>query len=165
MEQALTDWLAQSGADYQMVEHVAVHTIPEALAAMPALPGLMTKNVFLRDGKGARHLLVIVPHDKRIDLAALGALLPATRLGMASPERLLKHLGVTPGAVSLFALINDTAGAVELVLDTAVWKADYVHAHPLRNTATVSMTHAALEGFLKRSGHEARVLEVPAAVG
>lgn len=162
MENALSSWLEQGGPDYQIVEHEAVHTIAEALAAVPALPGIMTKNVFVRDAKGTRHLLVIVPFDKRIDLAALSRLLPSTKLGMASPERLLRHLGITPGAVSIFALLNDAGQAVELVLDQAVWDADRVHAHPLRNTATVSMTHAALEAFLARSGHTPCVLEVPA---
>ena len=63
-------------------------TIDEALAAVPHLGGVKTKNVFVRDGKGQRHILVIVPHDRRVDMAELGRQLPATRLSMASPDRL-----------------------------------------------------------------------------
>ncbi len=125
MHETLSRWLASNAGDDTLVEHPAVHTIDEALIHVPAMPGLMVKNLFVRDEKGRRHFLVIVPFDKRIDLAALGRLLPASKLSMASPERLLQHLGITPGSVSLFALIHDSAQAVELVLDQAVWEAEF----------------------------------------
>lgn len=163
MHETLSRWLASSAGDHTLVEHPAVHTIDEALINVPSMPGLMVKNLFVRDEKGRRHLLVIVPFDKRIDLAALGRLLPAGKLSMASPERLLQHLGITPGSVSLFALIHDSAQAVELVLDQAVWEADFVQAHPLRNTATVALSHAALVSFLAHTGHVPRIVTVPTA--
>ncbi|MGK5043383.1 prolyl-tRNA synthetase associated domain-containing protein [Janthinobacterium sp. GB1R12] len=162
MQETLSRWLASSAGDYQLLEHPAVHTIDEALMHVPAMPGLMVKNLFVRDEKGRRHFLVIVPFDKRIDLAALGRLLPASKLSMASPERLLQHLGITPGAVSLFALIHDDAQAVELVLDQAVWDAGHIQAHPLRNTATVALSHATLVRFLAHTGHVPRIVAVPA---
>ncbi|MBW3510783.1 prolyl-tRNA synthetase associated domain-containing protein [Janthinobacterium sp. NKUCC06_STL] len=163
MQETLSRWLASSAGDCPFVEHPAVHTIDEALMHVPAMPGLMVKNLFVRDEKGRRHFLVIVPFDKRINLAALGRLLPASKLSMASPERLLQHLGIMPGSVSLFALIHDNAQAVELVLDQAVWEADAVQAHPLRNTATVALSHATLVNFLAYTGHMPRILDVPAA--
>ena len=86
-----------------------------------------------------------------------------TRLGFASPERLLRHLGVTPGSVSLLALVNDTAHAVEFIIDYRLWGADFVHAHPLRNDATMLVAHADLVRFLAATGHEPLVTEVPAA--
>ena len=161
MHNILSRWLASSAGDYTLVEHPAVPTINEALMHVPPMPGLMVKNLFVRDDKGRRHFLVIVPFDKRIDLAALGRLLPATKLSMASPERLLQHLGITPGAVSLFALLHDSANAVELVLDQAVWDADAVQAHPLRNTATVALSHAGMHRFLAHTGHVPRIVTVP----
>ncbi|KKO65386.1 Prolyl-tRNA editing protein ProX [Janthinobacterium sp. KBS0711] len=163
MQEILSRWLESSAADVQLVEHPVVHTIAEALIHVPAMPGLMVKNLFVRDEKGRRHFLVIVPFDKRVDLAALGRLLPASKLSMASPERLLQHLGIKPGSVSLFALIHDSVQAVELVLDEAVWDADSVQAHPLRNTATVALSHATLLRFLAHTGHVPRILDVPAA--
>ena len=162
MQETLFRWLASSAGDYTLVEHPAVHTIDEALIHVRAMPGLMVKNLFVRDEKGRRHFLVIVPFDKRIDLAALGRLLTASKLSVASPERLLLHLGITPGSVSLFALIHDSAQAVELVLDQAVWGADSVQAHPLRNTATVALSHAGLARFLAYTGHVPRIVRVPA---
>ena len=164
MQVTLSRWLESNAGDCPFVEHPAVHTIDEALIHVPAMPGLMVKNLFVRDEKGRRHFLVIVPFDKRVDLAALGRLLPTSKLSMASPERLLRHLGITPGAVSLFALIHDSAQAVELVLDQAAWDADSVQAHPLRNTATVALSHAALVDFLAHTGHMPRILSVPTAI-
>ena len=163
MQETLSRWLASSAGDYTLVEHPAVHNIDEALIHVPAMPGLMVKNLFVRDEKGRRHFLVIVPFDKRIDLAALGRLLLASKLSMASPERLLQHLGITPGSVSLFALIHDSAQAVELVLDETVWEACHLQAHPLRNTATVALSHATLASFLAYTGHVSRIVTVPAA--
>lgn len=163
MHHTLSRWLESSASDDALVEHPAVHTIEEALRHVPPMPGLMVKNLFVRDEKGRRHLLLIVPFDKRVDLAALGRLLPASKLSMASPERLLRHLGITPGAVSLFALLHDSAQAVELVLDQAAWDADAVQAHPLRNTATVALSHASLIRFLAHTGHVPRIVNVPAA--
>lgn len=162
MQEILSRWLASSAGDYALVEHPAVHTIDEALIHVPPMPGMMVKNLFVRDEKGRRHMLVIVPFDKRVDLAALGRLLPASKLSMASPERLLQHLGITPGSVSLFALIHDGAQAVELVLDQAVWDAGHLQAHPLRNTATVALSHATLVRFLAHTGHVPRIVTVPA---
>jgi Ala-tRNA(Pro) deacylase len=79
---------------------------------------------------------------------------------MGSPDRLQRHLGVSPGAVSVLALVNDKDRAVELVFDRRVWQADKVQAHPLRNTATVAIDRAALAAFLALTGHAPRVIEV-----
>ena len=145
---SLLDLFSQQKWAWEAVEHAPVFTIDEALAAVPHLGGVKTKNVFVRDGKGQRHILVIVPHDRRVDMAELG-------------RQLQRHLGVTPGAVSIFAVINDTQNAVEVVVDEAVWKADKVQGHPLRNTATLAVPHATLEAFLAHTGHTPRVMRVP----
>jgi Ala-tRNA(Pro) deacylase len=150
--------LGRSNLSYDIVEHEPVFTIEDALAATPEIGGIKTKNVFLRDAKGARHFLVVVPHDVRLDLSNLARKLEATKLSMGSPDRLQRHLGVSPGAVSVLALINDRDRAVELVVDQRVWRADKVQAHPLRNTATIALDHPALAGFLALTGHEPRVM-------
>jgi Ala-tRNA(Pro) deacylase len=143
--------------------HPPVMTVKESERLVPKLPGAKTKNLFLRDKKGARHFLVTVPHDLPVDLNALGAALDAGRLGFASPQRLARHLGITPGSVSLLALVNDTARVVEFVIDRALWDAPAVQAHPLVNDATMVITHAELERFLAATGHAPRVIDVPAA--
>ena len=163
MSEALAVFLHAHGIAPAHHEHPAVMTVEESERLVPRLPGAKTKNLFLRDKKGARHFLVTVPHDLAVDLAALGTVLGAGRLGFASSERLSRHLGITPGSVSLLALFNDRAHAVEFVIDRALWQADAVHAHPLVNTATTVLAHADLERFLAATGHAARVVDVPRA--
>jgi Ala-tRNA(Pro) deacylase len=157
----LTAFLAQHAIEAKRFEHPAVMTVEESERLVPQLPGTKTKNLFLRDKRGARHFLVTVPHDLAVDLNALGLLLGAGRLGFASHVRLTKYLGITPGSVSLLALVNDPAHQVELVIDRRLWEADAVHAHPLVNEATMVIPHLHLERFLAATGHVPRIVEVP----
>jgi Ala-tRNA(Pro) deacylase len=159
----VTAFLAIHGVAAERVEHPPVMTVEESQRLVPRLPGMKTKNLFLRDKKGRRHFLVTVPHDLAVDLEALGAQLGANRVGFASAERLKTHLGVTPGSVSLLALVNDEARSVEFVIDRRLWGADAVHAHPLVNTATMVIRHADLERFLAATGHAPCVIDVPSA--
>ena len=159
----LTAFLAEHCVNATRHAHPPVMTVAESERLVPPLPGAKTKNLFLRDRRGVRHFLVTVPHALAVDLNALGAALGAGRLGFASAERLSRHLGITPGSVSLLALVNDAAHAVEFVIDRALWDAAAVQAHPLTNDATMVIPHADLERFLAATGHAARVIEVPAA--
>lgn len=157
----LAAFLEQHRIDVRRTDHPAVMTVEESERLVPWLPGAKTKNLFLRDRKGARHFLVTVPHDLVVDLDALGRLLGAGRLGFASAERLKTHLGVTPGSVSVLALVNDGAHAVECIIDRRLWDADAVHAHPLVNHATMVIPHAGLERFLRATGHSAQIIDTP----
>jgi Ala-tRNA(Pro) deacylase len=159
----LTRFLSEHGIVAVRHEHPPVMTVEESLRLVPKLPGMKTKNLFLRDKKGRRHILVTVPHDIAVNLNALGATLGVGGVGFASAERLQKYLGLTPGSVSLLGLVNDEAHAVEFVIDRALWEADAVQAHPLINTATMVIMHADLERFLAATGHPPRVIDVPAA--
>ena len=151
-------FLREHGINPARHEHAPVFTVEESERLVPRLPGAKTKNLFLRDKKGLRHFLVTARHDVAIDLAALGAVIGAGRLGFASSARLVQHLSVAPGAVSLLALCNDTAGQVEFVIDEVLWQAPALQAHPLVNTATMVLTHADLERFLAATGHVPRVV-------
>ncbi|MEO5692996.1 MAG: prolyl-tRNA synthetase associated domain-containing protein [Usitatibacter sp.] len=158
---ALYQRLDALGITYDRTEHPPVYTCEEAEKVVPPLPGVRTKNLFLRDKKGRRHLLVVVSQEKRVDLRELGALLDAKGLMLASDERLLQHLGVTSGAVSVLAIANDHVGSVELVIDRDVWSAEALLAHPLVNTATLVIPRTGIERFVAASGHEARVIDLP----
>ena len=142
-------------------EHPPVMTVAESDRLVPALPAAKTKNLFLRDKKGLRHLLVTVPSAYAVDLAGFGRLLEIGSVGFASAERLDRHLGVAPGSVSLLALVNDSDHRVEFIIDRALWEAAAVLAHPLVNTATMVIPHADLERFLEATGHSPRVIDVP----
>ena len=161
MRADLDAFLARYGIALRRVDHPPVMTVEESERLVPPLPGVKTKNLFLRDKRGARHFLVTVPHELAVDLNALGERLRAGRLGFASAERLLKLLGITPGSVSLLALVNDTAHSVEFIIDRRLWEACAVHAHPLVNSATLVIPHAELERFLKATGHAVRIIDVP----
>ena len=157
--------LAEHDIAYERVDHPPVYTCEEAEEKVPPLPGVHTKNLFVRDGKGRRHFLVVVGWEKQVDLKALGGVLETSKLGMASPERLLKYLGVEPGAVTLLGVVNDREGAVEVVIDQEVWAAEALQSHPLVNTSTLAIGRADVERLLQATGHEPRVLDVPARVG
>ena len=146
---------------YDRCDHPAVFTVEESKRLVPKLPGSPTKNLFLRDQKGLRHFLVVVGHDKQVDLKALAPVINATKLSLGSPERLMTHLGIEPGSVSIFAILNDTAHGVEVVVDHELWQADILQAHPLVNTATLVVARADVERFIRATGHAFKVVDVP----
>jgi len=92
---------------------------------------------------------------------ALGPLIGESKLSFASPQRLMERLGVEPGAVTLLGLVNDTNHKVDLIFDKVLWEADALQCHPLVNTATLVISHAGIEKFLKETGHEPHILDVP----
>ncbi len=147
---------------YERHDHPPVFTVEDVNRLVPPLPAAKTKNLFLRDGKGKRHFLVIVGAEKSVDLKALKGVLDASRLSFGSPERLMKYLGITPGSVSVFAIVNDTDKAVEVVLDESLWKSDAFQFHPLINTSTLVISQDNLGRFLEATGHKVRILDIPA---
>jgi len=152
--------LDAQGIQYQRHDHGAVFTCDEAERAVPEIAAAHTKNLFLRDKKGQRHWLLVTLCAKAVDLKQVAQQIGADKLSLGSPERLARHLGVTPGAVTILALVNDRAHTVELLVDEDVWRADSVRAHPLVNTATLVIGQADLRRFLEQSGHTARVIPV-----
>lgn len=152
--------LQQHDIRYQRTDHAAVYTCEEADRLLPDLPGAKTKNLFLRDRKGKRHFLVVVSGEKSVDLKALAKTLEVNSLGFASPERLQKHLQLTPGSVSVLAVINDTDNAVELVIDQAIWQAESLQCHPLVNTATLVMPMTELRRLLDILQRPAKIIEI-----
>jgi Ala-tRNA(Pro) deacylase len=156
----LIGFLAQHEITYDRYDHAPVFTCDEAERAVPSIPAAHTKNLFLRDKKGVRHWLLVTLCSKSIDLKEVACAIGADRLTLGSPERLAKHLGVTPGAVTILALINDPTHAVELVVDDDVWHAESIRAHPLVNTATLTLSQPDVRRFLAATGHDARVIRI-----
>jgi Ala-tRNA(Pro) deacylase len=98
---------------------------------------------------------------RTVDLKALSLQLELKGLRFASPERLLRCLGLEPGSVTLLAAFNDRDGAVDVVIDAALWQADAILCHPLVNTETLAVPRAELARFLELTGHPPRVMAVP----
>jgi Ala-tRNA(Pro) deacylase len=159
---ALLARLDALGIHTTTVRHPPLHTVEESKALRGALPGGHTKNLFLKDKKD-RMWLVTAEEDRPIDLKALGALLDASgRVSFGSPERLMRHLGVTPGAVTPFGLANDAEGAVSFVLDEGLLSFDVLNFHPLTNEATTAIARADFLRFMAAIDHAPRMLALPA---
>ena len=146
---------------YERFDHPAVYTVSESKKLSPKMDGASTKNLFLRDKKGIRHFLVIVPQDKQVDLKELSSILEASRLSFASPDRLKKYLGIEPGSVSILALLNDPEKTVEVFVDNELWNAEIILCHPLVNTSTLAITRDVIKQFLKKTGHNLMLVEIP----
>ena len=163
MTEPLYRLLDTLGIAYRVTEHEAAFTVEQADHLYGHLPGAHTKNLFLRNKRGDRHYLVLVPSHKPVDIKALKARLDESTLSFASPERLLRHLGLTPGSVTPFGLINDPGHIVTVVLDRDLLAADTLNFHPNRNTATLTLARADFQRFLEHMGHEVRVVELDGA--
>jgi Ala-tRNA(Pro) deacylase len=156
----LVGFLGTHGISFVRHDHPPVFTCEEELRHVPESGAARTKNLFMRDRRGRRHLLLVTLCSKSVSIADFAETSGADRLSFASPERLMKHLGVEPGAVTLLGLVNDPAHAVEVYIDADVWSAPSIHAHPLRNDATFVLSHDDVVRFLAATGHKARVVTV-----
>lgn len=150
--------LEELGIEYVLHEHPAVFTVEEAQQHAEGIEGLHCKNLFLRDQKGKKHFLVVAENVKPIQVKEVGRKLGAGNLSFASPERLLKHLGLTPGAVSPFGLINDLENKVVLVLDEEIKKSALLNFHPNDNTKTITLSYQDFEKFVKWTGNTVKTL-------
>jgi Ala-tRNA(Pro) deacylase len=135
------------GVAHRTLEHPAVFRVGEGEDIKAALPGGHTKNLFLKDAKG-QLWLVSALQDARIDLKSLPRAIGAARLSFGSAEQMGATLGVTPGSVTAFGLINDQARQVRFVLDAGLAASDPVNFHPLTNTATTAISQADFRRFL-----------------
>ena len=154
-------YLAELAIESRTVAHAPVFTVEEAKAVREGGEGTHVKNLLLRNKKGAMWL-VVVDEDRRVDLKALASRLGEKNLSFASAERLMNHLGVIPGAVTPFGVINDRQGRVRVVLDAKILARDPVHCHPLRNDRTTAITGADLLRFLRATGHEPSIVDLDA---
>ncbi len=136
--------------------HPPVFTVEEAERYWADIPATHCKNLFLRNAKGTRHYLVVLGHAKKADLKALSARLGDDRLSFASPDRLMRFLHLTPGAVSPFGLIHDSAKSVLVVLDADLPGTERIGFHPNVNTATITLRTADFLRFLEARGNVVR---------
>lgn len=144
---------------HETIQHPPVFTVEEAQAHTAHLPGGHCKSLFFKDKKGGLWLLVCLDH-RRIDMNRLSKTLACPRLSFGKPELLLEILGVTPGSVTPFALINDDGHQVQPLLDKAMLDHELLNYHPLTNTATTSIKAADLVTFIDAMGHQPRILDL-----
>jgi Ala-tRNA(Pro) deacylase len=155
-------YLDSLGVAHKTVWHAPVFTVEEARALRGEVPGGHTKNLFLRDKKGALFLLV-AEEDAAIELRSLHRRLGASgRFSFGSAALLRESLGVEPGSVTPFAVINDKAGRISVVLDAAMMAHGLLNFHPLTNTGTTTIAREGLLKFLQATGHKPRIEAISA---
>lgn len=151
MEQQLYDFLDSLEIAYEKREHTAFPTCEiSGDFYQKNKMGVDCKNIFLRNKKGRKHYLIVIKKEKKLDIPALAEHLAEHRkMGFASDERLEKFLGLQPGSVTPFALIHFNAAEVPVVVDPDIFEHEYVHFHPLRNTATIKISTKDFRKFLE----------------
>jgi Ala-tRNA(Pro) deacylase len=157
----LYQFFKKHNIDYTEIQHAPVYTVEQAQRLIPQLPANGTKNLFLRNKNGKRHVLLVVDNRKRINLKKFAAEQGFNNLSLASEQRLGKYLGVEAGAVSILGLINDSDHAVEVYVDKDLWSADALACHPLRNDKTVVIKVSDIQRFLSILGYNVRVIIIP----
>src|SRR5882762_6268435 len=152
-EAAVVARLRELGIPFVRLDHPPVATVEEAEKHWGGIDATHCKNLFLLNQKGNRHYLVVITHSKKADLRAVADQIGDGKLSFGSPERLMTHLGLTPGSVSPFGLINDADHAVRVAIDRDLKSAGRISFHPNINTATIVVTFADFQRFLEASGN------------
>ncbi|MER8428009.1 prolyl-tRNA synthetase associated domain-containing protein [Mesorhizobium sp. M1403] len=161
-EADLFAFLAGLGIEVSTQRHPPLFTVADSQVLRGEIAGGHTKNLFLKDKKD-NFFLVSVGEEAVVDLKQIHHLIGAAgRVSFGRPEMLMELLGVVPGAVTVFGLINDTEGRVKVVLDEELMSHAVVNAHPLTNEATTSIAATDLVKFVEATGHDAVILKVSA---
>ena len=162
-------WLDRAGIPHETRHHEALHTVEEARAARTGWGagwegGGHCKNLFLKDRKGALFLIVTL-ETRELKLNRLPKALGSARLSFASSDLMWEKLGVRPGSLTPFALVNDQAREIAVILDAAMLEHERLHYHPLENTATTAISRDDLLAMLRLTGHEPMIVDLVAAQG
>lgn len=146
-------FLDQNSIAHKTIEHAPIFTVEDGLEIKAKMDGANTKNLFLKDKAGA-FFLICAQSDTQIKINKLHGALGCKRLSFGKAEYLLEHLGVTPGSVTLFSVMNDTQNTVQLILDKALMAHNIVNFHPMLNNATTAISSADMVSFAKAAGHD-----------
>lgn len=156
----LFTFLDSLGIAHKTMRHAPVFTVAESVALRDEIPGGHTKNLFVKDKKD-NYFLLTVEENATVDLKTVHTLIGgASKVSFGRPEKLMEYLGVIPGAVTAFGVINDSGQNVKIIIDEDLMKDEIVNCHPLSNDATTSIASKDLLRFIEATGHEALVLKV-----
>jgi Ala-tRNA(Pro) deacylase len=155
--EALLAHLDGLGIETETVDHPPLFTVEESQALRGDIPGAHTKNLFLKCKKGTLWLVTAL-EETPINLKTLHHTIGSGRLSFGNADLLMEVLGLAPGSVSTFGVINDTAGRVTVVLDEGLMAHERINLHPLVNTATTGIGRSDLIRFLKATGHEPKII-------
>ena len=162
VEQATFQLLEKLHIPFERVEHEPANTMEDCRAISEALCARVCKNLFLCNRQQTQFYLLCMPASKAFKTKDLSAQIQSSRLSFASPEKMQELLGVTPGSASILALMNDTEGRVQLLLDRELYSKEYIGCHPCQNTGTLKLeTSDVLNIFLPYVHHKAIVVDLP----
>ncbi len=151
-------FLDRLGIAHSTVSHPPLFTVEDGRDWRDKIPGLHCKNLFLKDRDG-RFWLVLMPADKRARLGLVEKRVGAARLSFGKPEALLDIMGLTPGAVTPFGLMNDRARRLSVIVDVDLMAAEWVNFHPLHNAASTTLRPADLMTFIASLGFEPQTVD------
>jgi len=160
--EALLARLRDLGIEFTLYHHQAVFTVAESETLDAEIPGTHCRNLFLRDKK-KNNFLVVLQNATEVEIKKLPPLIGSDRLSFGSAERLWEYLGVRPGSVCPYSVINDTENQVKLCLDKSMMETDIVNYHPLINAMTVGVKPADLIRFIESCGHNVHIVDFGAA--
>jgi Ala-tRNA(Pro) deacylase len=156
----LFQFLDSLGIEHKTKRHEPVFTVAESVALRDEIPGGHTKNLFVKDKKD-NYFLLTVEENATVDLKTVHTIIGgASKVSFGRPEKLMEYLGVIPGAVTAFGVINDAGKNVKIIVDEELMKDEIVNCHPLVNDATTSIGSRDLLRFIEATGHEPLVLKV-----
>jgi Ala-tRNA(Pro) deacylase len=151
-------YLDQLGIEHSTMSHPPIFTVEEGRDWHDKIPGLHCKNLFLKDRK-EKVWLAVMPGDKRADLNRLEKRVHAARLSFGKPDLLLEVLGLTPGSVTPFGLINDRQRRVNVIIDEDLLEAEWMNCHPLHNAASTTLRSADLLRFIRSLGYAPLIVD------
>ena len=158
--EALFQFLDGLGIKHETKHHAPVFTVAESVALRDEIPGGHTKNLFVKDKKDNYFLLTVEEHAT-VDLKTVHTIIgAASKVSFGRPEKLMDYLGVIPGAVTAFGVINDAGQNVKIIIDADLAQEEIINCHPLSNDATTSIATKDLLRFIEATGHEPLVLKV-----
>jgi Ala-tRNA(Pro) deacylase len=160
--EALMARLSELGIEFTLHRHKAVFTVAEAETVEYGIPGTHCRNLFLRDKK-KNNFLIVLQNSTEIDIKKLQPLIGADKISFGSSDRLFEYLGVRPGSVCPYAIINDTKNEVKIILDKSMMEVERVNYHPLINTMTIGTTPDELIKFIESTGHTPHIIDLSAA--
>ena len=159
-QQQVYDCLSRLDIRFDYYEHPEAPTIEIASQFYRGEGTTLCKNLFFRNHKGNKHYLVIMDSRHEMDIHSVERMLHQGKLSFASPERMMRYLGVKPGSVSLFNLVNDTENHVVLFVDSELMKAEKVSFHPNDNRASLVISGADMLKFIENSGNRHEVIDL-----
>ena len=151
---AVYDYLKNLGIEYEKRDHSAVFTCETAAEFTGDMKGMHCKNLFFRNKKGKKNYLVIFDESKEVNIKNIKTKVGETNLSFASEQRMMKYLGLIPGSVSVFGLINDRENEVQVYIDKDVLDSEFVNFHPNVNTATLNISKVDFHKFLENCGND-----------